>query len=94
MKNPKITPGQWSYKKNLSRNKWFVASSETDICEMNFLYDSQEANAQAISAVPNLLDDAIRKYNWMIRLKFTHPHLVPDEEIEQTYQALKKAGCE
>ena len=87
MKKPNITEGEWVYNGIGS-----VVDSDNDtICAIHSMRITPDS--KAISAVPNLLDDAIRKYNWMIRLKFTHPHLVPDEEIEQTYQALKKAGC-
>ena len=98
MKKPNITEGKWwvntlgQHHNNTNIQQHEICWSSDGECVVDHVYSL--ADAKAISAVPELLDDAIRKYNWMIRLKFTHPHLVPDEEIEQTYQALKKAGCE
>ena len=88
MKKPNITDGEWSYKKNLSRNKWLVASSETDICEMNFLYDSQEANAKAISAVPEMID-ALMVINESDEARKAMGSVARTKMIE----ALEKAGC-
>ena len=102
MKKPNITDGEWAVVQftnpqwdKRDTDEFIMSSNSMVICDIlsEDCVPESKANAKAISAVPNLLDDAIRKYNWMIRLKFTHPHLVPDEEIEQTYQALKKAGC-
>lgn len=95
MKKPDITPGEWVAFIGGTPEVSLIATTPRKV-QIGVRGQKSEhclRNAKAMSATPELIDDALRKYEWMIQLKYSHPHLVPDEEIEITKQALIKAGC-
>lgn len=106
MKKPKITEGEWKVREinnDTGRILWFDitpngTSQTLAMVEINEYVPINEetarTNAQAISAVPELIEELIDTYQWMIQLKGTHSHLVSEDELRNIEQTLQKAGVE
>lgn len=88
MNKPEITGGTWE------SDGVFITSSEqpknvvAHVSNAHVSKEQKEANAQAISAVPELIDSGIK-------IIYCHENnmSITDSEIEILKQALLKAGC-
>lgn len=66
MKKPKITEGEWGLFTPPTNAHIYVKSKEhkEEVCDISFT-QNREANAKAISAVPEMIDALMEAYRYM-----------------------------
>ena len=99
MKKPKITEGEWwvntlgQHHNNTDIQQHEICWSPDGECVVDHVYSL--ADAQAISAVPEMIDALINAHETLDSLTYCGADRnIVDAELENIEQALKKAGCE
>jgi len=100
MKKPKITKGEWEYHKDFTAVTVKKGKMVADCFHAFDMEYEQNANGQAISAVPEMIDTLIELRVNMINLKqalyddgYRGSAMMVSKDIAKIEQALKKAGC-
>ena len=97
MKKPNITEGEWEYHKDFTAVTVKKGKMVADCFHAFDMEYEQNANGQAISAVPEMIDALITSTKLLEHLKSVETEAELLNQIEQQiemnkYSALKKAG--
>lgn len=98
MKKPNITKGEWRYNPNSKSSdwghNWGVVAWQRNLGSVVSHVIFKEKDAQAISAVPDMIDALIEARKELITVQQIYQYsTVVQGCIEQIDEALKKAGC-